>query len=339
MSDDSRTRFSIVIPTHNYGHFLPTTLDSVLGQKTERDEVIVVDDASTDKTSDVVRQYGAEVTYVRLDENVGPGGAWAVGLSRSSGEYVCKLDADDWHLKDSLARFAAAFKTDPSVGMVAGAVYALHEDSGITQKIQVQGPRGFIGAEEFRKLLLGGFFFHMPGVSVRRAALQGALPRTDLWMPHDWEYLIRTLHGWSCFVVDDPVAVYRIHDTSVTRTADQATRLHNDLMRLSNLALDAGSGLQMSESECRVFHRALGETYLRLAPLLGMRPSQFVARVSFASRLVGLAPRNGASSKIAFAGRVLGAKIRSFVMWRLQRDTANLTELAPKPYPSRALDD
>ena len=339
MSDDAGMRFSIVIPTHNYGHFLPTTLDSVLTQKTAWDEIIVVDDASTDDTPDIVRGFGPAVTYVRLDENVGPGGAWAVGLSRSRGEYVCKLDADDWHLEGSLARFAAAFESDDSVGMVAAAVYAMHEDSGVTQMMPVQAPTGLLGAEEFRSLLLRRFFFHMPGVSVRRSALADQMPRDDLWMPHDWEYLIRSLNGWSCLVLGDPVAVYRIHGTSVTRTADQATRLQNDLLRLSDLALDSKSDLRMGDSECRVFHRALGETYLRVAPLLGMRPSQLVSRFRFASAIEGRAPGNGVFSQVAMTARVLRAKLGSLLMWRFKGETPEATDLAPAPYLNRVVDD
>lgn len=332
-------RFSIVIPTHNYGHFLSTTLDSVLAQKTERDEVLVIDDASTDDTPDLVRRYGAEVNYVRLDENLGPGGAWAVGLSRSRGEFACKLDADDWHLQDSLSRFAEAFDTHPSVGMVAGAIYSVHEKSRITQKVPVHAPPGLVEAAELRNLLLRQFFFHMPGVSLRRSALGEALPRRDLWMPHDWEYLIRTLGGWSCFVLKDPVAVYRIHDTSVTRTADQAARLQNDLLRLSDLALDKDSGLHMSESECRVFHRALGETYLRLARLAGMSPSKAVARYRFASSIAGRAPGNGVVSQAVMGGRVLSAKGSSFLSWRFKSQTPTVVDLAPASYLSRALDE
>ena len=332
MPDDAPVRFSVVIPTHNYGHFLSTTLDSVLTQKTDRDEIIVVDDASSDETPDIVHRYGSAVTYVRLDENVGPGGAWAVGLSRSRGEYVCKLDADDWHLEGSLARFAAAFESDDSVGMVAGTVYAMHEDSGVTQRMPVQAPAGLLGAEEFRSLLLRRFFFHMPGVSVRRSALADQMPRDDLWMPHDWEYLIRTLNGWSCLVLADPVAVYRIHSTSVTRTADQATRLQNDLLRLSDLALDSDSDLQMSDSECRLFHRALGETYLRVTPLRGMSSSQLTARIRFASAIEGRAPGSGAFSRAAMAASVLREKLRSLLMWRLRGETPKATDLAPTPY-------
>jgi glycosyltransferase involved in cell wall biosynthesis len=339
MSDGAVQRFSIIIPTHNYGHFLPMTLDSVLAQKTDWDEIIVVDDASTDETPDIVSRYGSAVTYVRLDDNVGPGGAWAVGLSRARGAYVCKLDADDWHLEGSLDRFAAAFESDTSVGMVAGAVYAKHEDSGVTHRVSVEARPGLIGAEEFRELLLRQFFFHIPGVSLRRSALEGASPRADLWMPHDWEYLIRTMPGWSCFVIEEPVAVYRMHDTSVTRTADRATRLQDDLLRLSDLALDAESDLHLTRTEARVFHTALGETYLRLAPFLKISRAQLKSRLKFASKLHYRIPGNTRLSLILMVARVLRAKVSSFLVWRFRYSTRDPEELTPTPYPTKAVDD
>lgn len=339
MSDSSPIRFSVIVPTYNYGRYLPYAIDSVLAQRSEQDEIIVVDDASTDNTPAIARHYGDGIVYLRLEENVGPGGAWAAGLATASGRYVCKLDADDWHLNGSLDHFEEAFEKHPSAGMVAGGVYAFHEDAGRVLRVPVGAPTGVLDASEFRERILRGFFFHMPGMSVRRSALRSALPRSDLWMPHDWEYVIRALKGWSCIVIDQPLAVYRVHSSSVTRTAEQAMRLKDDLERLSHLALDPQSALEMDESESRMFHAALGEIYLRLAPLLGTRPAQLVSRLRFASQLSGRVPGNRRMSQITMVARVLRLKIRSFVMWGFKGETPSVDDLMPSSYLSTPIDD
>jgi hypothetical protein len=339
MADDSSVRFSVTIPTFNYARYLPYAIDSILAQKTDRDEIIVIDDASTDHTARIAGQYGEEIVYLRLNENVGPGRAWAEGISRAQGRYLCKLDADDWHLPGSLDRFEEAFEAHPSAGMIAAAVYEVHDESARVLSAPVDSPVGLLHPSVFRRRLLRTFFFHMPGISLRQSALQGSLPRTDLWMPHDWEYLIRTMQGWSCFVIKEPIAVYRMHDTSVTRTADRATRLQSDLLRLSDLALDTDSELHLTGSEARAFHTALGEIYLRLAPFLRMSRVQRSSRLKFAWILHFRVPGNKYLSLIAMVSRVLRAKVSSLLLWRLRVSTRDVAELAPTPYSTTSVDD
>lgn len=309
-----------------------------MAQKTDRDEVIVVDDASTDDTPHIVRRYGDAIRYVRLDTNLGPGGAWAAGLTRSRGEYICKLDADDWHLQDSLERFAERFASDPSVGVVAAAVYGVHEKTEVVQKLPVDAPVGRMDPDTFRQRLLQRFFFHMPGVSVRKAALGNELPRSDLWMPHDWEYFIRTLQGWSCFVLENPIAVYRIHSCSVTRTASQEARLEADLLRLSDLVLDPSSELRLNRKESKLFHRALGETYLRVTRMASLRPNELFRRLSFASEL----DRKGTSnplSRFGMVARTFLAKSNSMLSWWRRGSQPALAELVPTPRLGSSADE
>jgi glycosyltransferase involved in cell wall biosynthesis len=77
MSDTSRhPTYSVVIPTHNVRPWLRQTLDSVLRQRDDL-EVIAVDDASTDGTLDLLREYAARDPRVRVLENDGSGGGSA----------------------------------------------------------------------------------------------------------------------------------------------------------------------------------------------------------------------------------------------------------------------
>ncbi|MFN0010117.1 MAG: glycosyltransferase family 2 protein [Phycisphaerales bacterium] len=86
--------FSVVIPSYNREAYIGATLRSVFAQTCEDYEVIVVDDASTDGTTGVVRGFGERV---RLFEqpNSGPGAARNLGIEQARGEYVVFLDSDD----------------------------------------------------------------------------------------------------------------------------------------------------------------------------------------------------------------------------------------------------
>ena len=110
---------SVVITTYNYGRFVEECVDSVLAQDypSDRVEVIVVDDGSTDDTAERVKRYGARIQYLR-QENGGQASALNAGFAKTRGEIISLLDADDYFFPGKLARLAEAFERDPALGMV-----------------------------------------------------------------------------------------------------------------------------------------------------------------------------------------------------------------------------
>ena len=299
--------FSIVIPTHNYGHMIHTALESVVGQGRDDVEILVIDDASTDNTSDVVSNYAEATVYVRLEKNVGPALAWQYGLEMARGEFVCKLDADDWQLPGFMNAVEAAFRISDNVGMVAGSVLIAKEGEDFVHLKPIAAPTGLIEPAEFRRLLLERFFFHMPAVATRRSAIAEHLPmKAELRMPHDWEFFLRSLRGWSCHVIPPPLAVYRIHRDSLTRTGRRGARLRRDMERLLAATADRDDPAYLLPDERRRFHAAVATTYLRtvgptIAPLDAMGA---MSEVSFALRLAA----GGGASGVA---RVAWHTVRS----------------------------
>ena len=88
---------SVIIPTYNRAHCLGEAIDSVLAQDPPADEVIVIDDGSTDATPDVLAGYGDRITVLR-QANAGAGAARTAGLRQASGDWITFLDSDDlWY--------------------------------------------------------------------------------------------------------------------------------------------------------------------------------------------------------------------------------------------------
>ncbi len=96
------SKVSIIIPTFNRGYCLAESIRSVLEQSFTNFELIVVDDGSTDNTSEVVRQFPA-VQRIRLEENKGVSFARNRGMTKAHGEWIAFLDSDDLWEKDKLA--------------------------------------------------------------------------------------------------------------------------------------------------------------------------------------------------------------------------------------------
>jgi glycosyltransferase involved in cell wall biosynthesis len=88
-------RFSVIITFHNQRQFIAEALDSALAQQNAAFEIIVVDDASSDGTPEVLKQYGEAVRLACLEQNVGACAARNHGAGMARGEYLVFLDGDD----------------------------------------------------------------------------------------------------------------------------------------------------------------------------------------------------------------------------------------------------
>jgi glycosyltransferase involved in cell wall biosynthesis len=106
-----RPKVSVIIPTYNRLPMLKEAMDSVLTQKIEDLELIVVDDGSTDGTTEKIKQYGGRVKLLQHSENRGVSAARNRGILRSSGKYIAFLDSDDLWMKGKL-KIQVAFLDD-----------------------------------------------------------------------------------------------------------------------------------------------------------------------------------------------------------------------------------
>lgn len=112
---------SVIICAYNYARFLPRCLESALSQSQPADEIIVVDDGSTDETPGVVSRFPS-VRYIR-QENAGKAAAFNCGFRESQGDVICHLDADDYWLPEKLARIVETLRRCDAGGVLHDAVY------------------------------------------------------------------------------------------------------------------------------------------------------------------------------------------------------------------------
>lgn len=95
--------FSVIIPTYNRAHSIVRSIESILEQTFQDFEIIVVDDASTDNTSEVVSIVkNSKLKFVRNDSNKERCLTRNKGISLAKGKYICFLDSDDYHLPNHL---------------------------------------------------------------------------------------------------------------------------------------------------------------------------------------------------------------------------------------------
>ena len=105
-------KVSVLVAVYNTADYLPACLNSLLNQSLHDIEVICVDDASTDSSLKILRQYATKdsrVQVIRRDENKGEAHARNVGLARATSEYIAFVDIDEWLSLDALSSVVKAF--------------------------------------------------------------------------------------------------------------------------------------------------------------------------------------------------------------------------------------
>lgn len=119
---------SVIIPTWNRRDLIARAIDSVLAQTRTVDEIIVVDDGSTDGTGQYLAgRYGERIVYVHQD-NAGVSAARNRGLALARGRYLALLDSDDEWLSEKTERQVAFLESHPDIGMALCSVFRVNPD-------------------------------------------------------------------------------------------------------------------------------------------------------------------------------------------------------------------
>jgi glycosyltransferase involved in cell wall biosynthesis len=158
---------SVLIAVHDDARFVGEAIESVL-QQTFRDlELVVVDDASTDETPEVLERFADDrLVVIRNDEQRGLAASLNRGLERAGGQYVARLDADDVASPDRLERQLARIRADPRVAIVGSAITDLDATGALGRTHRL--PPGAIALRWHA--LFSSPFFH-PTVLVDRGVL------------------------------------------------------------------------------------------------------------------------------------------------------------------------
>jgi glycosyltransferase involved in cell wall biosynthesis len=130
MSDSKYPRITVVTPSYKAGHLIEQTLLSVLDQSYPNLEYLVIDGGSEDGTRDVLERYGNRLAYWCSERDEGQFDAINKGFSRSTGDILCWLNADDMFLPRSLYAVGEIFRTFPDIEWISTRRPALWDANG-----------------------------------------------------------------------------------------------------------------------------------------------------------------------------------------------------------------
>ena len=222
-------KISVVIPTYNCARYLPLALDSALAQTRPADEIIVVDDGSSDDSQTLVEQrYGSRVRYIR-QVNAGPAAARNNGIRAASGDVIGFLDADDIWFPETLAHVADCIDSLPQVALVSADKQAIDSDGVVTAPSwwDRNGVREALYADGGRPIeaplarLVRTNFINTSLAFVRRTALDdvGLFDETIRY-GEDYELWLRIAARHAVVCLPEVLGQYRLHQNNTTRATE-----------------------------------------------------------------------------------------------------------------------
>jgi hypothetical protein len=218
----TRPTLSVVVRTYNRADYLRHALDSVREQTQPPDEVVVVDDGSTDATPRIVAEYG--VRYERLPHTGNPARVLNAGLRAARGDLVALLDSDDVWLPRKVEQQLGLLQADASLGFVYGNACLLLPDG------QTSAPvlgRDQIACGDVLPVVVRAMCVHPSTLMVRRALLErvGPLDETErvaLIRRHAQQ--VTTEHGLLAYTVAIRALLPLAYDPSLSSTVRAEAR-------------------------------------------------------------------------------------------------------------------
>lgn len=215
------------MPNYNHAHLVGEALQSLLGQSFKPSEIIIVDDASTDNSLEVLESYAQRERTIRIVRNERNQGV-IYNLNRltewASSDYVMFLAADDHVLPGFFEKSMSVLALHPAAGLCSARTWVKPSDGREkfipSDELRVSTPI-FISSTRARTLLLSqGNWIHGNTCVYRRAALQeagGFLPELQSLTDSFAAQVIALRHG-ACFI-PEPLAVWRYTESSYSATS------------------------------------------------------------------------------------------------------------------------
>ena len=161
---------SVVLPAYNSELFIHDAIDSILAQTYQDFELLLIDDGSTDRTSEIIQEYGVSdhrVRVHRFEQNQGLISALNWGCQNARGQYIAIMHSDDISLPSRLAEQVEFLELHPEIGVLGAACRVIDRSGRLGASVAVPVLPGLI-----RWMLYFGNCIVHPTVMMRRAVIE-----------------------------------------------------------------------------------------------------------------------------------------------------------------------
>ncbi|MCR5468026.1 MAG: glycosyltransferase [Lachnospiraceae bacterium] len=226
----NNVKVSVVMPAHNAENYIVQALDSIVNQTLKDDiEIIVVHDASTDNTLEVVNEYAAKtctkdltnraICVIDNEENKGVAESRNIGIQVATGEYIAFLDADDWWDETKLEKQLAVF--EKSNAKIVFTARELFDFDGTPLNKTIEAPE----YTDYKRMLRTNSI--NCSSAIMRAETAKSVKMDHPEFAEDYIYWLRILKdGGVAAGINEPLLKYRMSKTSKGGNKLHAAKMH-----------------------------------------------------------------------------------------------------------------
>ena len=203
---------SIIMPTYNCGRFIRESIDSVLAQTYKGWELIIVDDCSTDNTSEVVGRYiDPRIRYMRNKQNMGAALTRNRALREAKGRYIAFLDSDDLWRPEKLEKQIAFMEQN-------GYAFTYHEYTEIDEASKPLGIH-VSGKKHVRPFDMKSCCWPGCLTVIYDSQIVGLIQIPDIKKNNDSAMWLQIIKKADCYLLPENLAQYRRRTGSITPTS------------------------------------------------------------------------------------------------------------------------
>lgn len=249
MDNSSNKLISVQICTYNRANLIKEAIQSVLDQTYENFEIIIIDDASTDNTEEVVKSFfDSRIKYFKNEKNLGIAKSRNLAVQKCSGEYIAILDSDDfWNDSKKLEKQIHFLENNSLVGIIGTQAFKINLKGNIVGKLKKE-----LKDKDIRKKILLTNQFVNSSVLIRKRVIEefggydenlSGIEDYDLFLKIGQKYQFQNLASFS--------TSYRIGNESYSSNRKKIAQYHSQLIR-------------KNQKNYPNYTRALFKSYLRL---------------------------------------------------------------------------
>ncbi|HYY55762.1 MAG TPA: glycosyltransferase family 2 protein [Pyrinomonadaceae bacterium] len=214
-------KVSVLMSVHNGEKYLREAVESILTQTFKDFEFLVIDDASTDRSPQIVQSFDdPRIKLLRNDARLGLTRSLNIGIGLARGEYIARMDADDVSVPERLGKQVAFLDEHPSCSVVAARA-AFMDESGQRVADWAEDWQTTTSQEIYRRLPKTNCVAHPTTMLRSSIAKEYRYSENQLFSQDHDLWLRLCADGKSIEKIDEPLLRYRVHHNSITYLTNQ----------------------------------------------------------------------------------------------------------------------
>ena len=235
--------FTVIIPTYNRAEMLREAIETVLQQTYKDYEIIVIDDGSTDNTSNIASEYINQIQYHKHD-NSGVAYSRNIGIELAQGDYICYLDSDDLWDSSKLEKYKSVIDDNPDASFIFSD-FRKHN-------IQLPEPYNQTNTDIFSyifdfftpkeknvymstgiplvSLIMRGYPFYPSTFAIKKQAHAHFRWDPNVLKSEDFNFILKLSSRYPFLYIHQCLSTIRVHDSN--KSADYLTKNRVNLMTM-----------------------------------------------------------------------------------------------------------